>query len=66
MVMRFMRSFGGKRVTIDQRGKTIPTLTLRDEELKDGKDYSIEELDNEEITEIVFEWMDNQHVYFQK
>ena len=59
------RSHEGAGVNIDSRGKEIPTITLRDgSELEEGNDYVIEEKDKPGISAIVFEWLNNQTIYF--
>jgi hypothetical protein len=66
MRIKFKKSFGGTGITIDSKGKEVPSLTLRNgTELNENEDYTIEEKEKPGITEIVFEWMNNQSVFFQ-
>ena len=66
MIIHFKRAFGIPGITIAERKNEIPMFTCGSYELVEGLDYTIEEKEKEGITAIVFEWMDNQHVYFQK
>ena len=64
MTICLKKSFGGIGITIDRRGNGTPTLTAGAYELVEGFDYTILEMEKEGATQVVFEWMDNQSVYF--
>jgi len=59
-------SFGGLPVTIDQRGREVPVLTVGNKFLEEGVDYTIEEKDVKHIGKIVFEGMVTQSVYLPR
>jgi len=66
MKIIFKKSFGGTGITIDSRGKEIPSITFKNgDDLKEEVDYMIEEKEKPGIKEIVFEWMNNQTVYLE-
>jgi len=67
MKIIFKKSYGGTGVTIDERNGGIPEITLKNgSALVEGVDFTVEEKDKLGISEIVFEWMNNQSVFFQK
>lgn len=64
MIIIFKKSFGGIGITINNNGKDFPKIFVGKKELIEGEDYILKETEKREINQIVFEWMENQTVYF--